>query len=209
MRARYSLHPWTGPRRPRQHRPACARTNGQAWEPVANPLGNAGLVRRSSRCIAGAVGQVGLGVTPLVTRPPTVTASAMVAEIMQCVASTDIARLTRRLTGDSVRRDVASWSRSGDVRVSYPTLSSNATTRATTQRARHELTLLGAHISTASPQHGESERLRPSTIAVSSPLRRSARRALALRDLGKARHRDPRSPSANMSMSRSLWSAAP
>ena len=53
MSARPSLHPWTGPRRPPQRRPACARTKGQAWDPVANPLGNAGLVHRSSRCIAG------------------------------------------------------------------------------------------------------------------------------------------------------------
>jgi|GEM_PF-2569695 len=53
MSARHSLHPWTGPRRPPQRRPACARTKGQAWDPVAKPLGNAGLVHRSSRCIAG------------------------------------------------------------------------------------------------------------------------------------------------------------
>jgi hypothetical protein len=47
--------PWTGPRRPRKHRPARVRTKGQAWEPVTNPPGNAGLVHRSSRCIAGAL----------------------------------------------------------------------------------------------------------------------------------------------------------
>jgi hypothetical protein len=58
MRARYSLHPWAGPRRPRQHRPACARTKGQASEPVANPLGNADLVHRPSRHTAGEVGRV-------------------------------------------------------------------------------------------------------------------------------------------------------
>jgi hypothetical protein len=45
---------------------------------------------------------------PLVTVFPTVAESPTAVEIMRCAAWAGIARLTRRLTGDSVRRYVAS-----------------------------------------------------------------------------------------------------
>lgn len=58
--------------------------------PLRDPPDNSGLKRSDSRRPAGAVGQVELGETPLATRSPTVTGSAVVAEIMQCAAWVDM-----------------------------------------------------------------------------------------------------------------------